>query len=81
MVDAEHLFQPDLAAFMEEKDYHNEARYIRVIWNGRRAGDERGLSELQHSKFNYQLLNMILDELMPWYKETYDFSLLEVNRY
>ena len=24
---------------------------------------------------------MILEELMPWYKEQYDFSLLEVNRY
>ena len=75
VVDAEHLFHPDLAAFMEEKGYHYESR---VIWNWRRAGDECGLSELQRSKFNYQLLNMIL---MPWYKETYDFSLFEVNRY
>lgn len=24
---------------------------------------------------------MILEDLMPWYKESYDFSLLEVNRY
>ena len=81
LVDAERLFHPNLAKFMEEKGYHYEARFIRVIWNWRRAGDEHGLSELQHSKFNYQLLNMILDELMPWYKETYDFSLFEVNRY
>ena len=73
MVDAEHLFCPELSNFMEKKGYHFEAQYIRVIWNWRRAGDERGLRELQHSKFNYQLLNMILEELMPWYKETYDF--------
>ena len=32
-------------------------------------------------KFNYKFLNIVLEELMPWYKETYDFSLLEVNRY
>ena len=80
VVDAEHLFHPDLATFMEEKGYHYEARYIRVIWNWRRAGDERGLSELQRSKFNYQPLNMILDKLIM-YKEAYDYSLLEVNRY
>ena len=24
---------------------------------------------------------MILEDLMPWYKESYDFRLLEVNRY
>ena len=24
---------------------------------------------------------MMVDELIPWYKETYDFSLLEVNKY
>ena len=65
----------------KEKGYHPEAKFIRTIWNWRRATDERGFSELKCSKFNYQLLNMILDELMPWYKEMYDFSLLEVNRY
>jgi len=81
VVDAERFFNPDLARYMEEKGYHFEAKFIRTIWNWRRATDERGLSELQRSKFNYQLLNMILDELMPWYKELYDFSLLEVNRY
>ena len=81
VVDAERLFNPDLASFMEEKGYDFEAKYIRTIWNWRRASDERGLNEWQWSKFNYQLLNMILDELMPWYKEIYDFVLLEVNRY
>ena len=32
-------------------------------------------------KFNYNFLNLVLEELMPWFRETYDFSLLEVNRY
>ena len=72
VIDAERLFNPDLAAFMQQKGYDYEAGYIQTIWNWRRACDERGLSELQRSKFNYQLLNMILDELMPWHKELYD---------
>ena len=66
---------------MEERGYGFEAKYIRTVWNWRRVSDERGLSELQRSKFNYEMLNMILDELMPWYKEFYDFGSLEVNRY
>ena len=71
MVDAERLFSPKLAAFMQQKGYHFEASYITTVWNWRRASDERGLSRLQ----------MILTELMPWYRGLYDFSLLEVNRY
>ena len=81
VVDAERLFSPKLAAFMEKKGYTFEANYIRIIWNWRRASDERGLTSLQRSQFNYKLLNLILEDLMPWYKDSYDFSLLEVNRY
>ena len=81
VVDAERLFNPDLTAFMKQKGYEYEARYTEIIWNWRRSCDERGLSELQRCRFNYQFLNLILEELMPWYKQQYDFSLLEVNRY
>ena len=66
--------------FMEKMKYDHEARYIKVIRNWRRACDERGLSQLAWCKFNYELLNFILDELMPWHKDMYDFSLMEVNR-
>ena len=65
---------------MEKKGYEYEAKFISRIRNWRRACDERGVTELQRCKFNYKLLEMILEELMPWYKEQYDFSLLEVNR-
>lgn len=81
VIDAERLFSPKLASFMERNGYGFEAKYIRTIWNWRRASDERGLSSLQRCRFNYELLNMTLQELMPWFKEFYDFSLLEVNRY
>ena len=65
---------------MEKKGYAFEATYIRAVGNWCRVCDERGLSELQRCKFNYQLLSHVLDGLMPWHKTTYDFSLLEVNR-
>jgi hypothetical protein len=80
VIDAERFFGPNLAAFMHGKGYKNEANFIQTIWNWREACDKRGLSEIQRSKFNYNFLNMILDDLMPWHKEFYDFSLLEVNR-
>ena len=80
VTDAAQLFAPTLLGFMEKKGYSCEANYIRVILNWRRACDERGLSELQRCHYNYQMLNYILDDLMPWHWE-YDFSYLEVNRY
>ena len=64
---------------MERKGYIEEAKYICVVLNWRRACDERGLSELQRSQFNDDMLNNILDEFMPWLND-YDYSHLEVNR-
>ena len=78
--DAELLFSANLASFMESKEYTYEANFIRIILNWRRSCDERGLSELQRSRYNYQMLNFLLDDLMPWHNEIYDFSTLEVNR-
>lgn len=80
VIDAERFFSPDLAEFMKGRGYTYEARFIQTIWNWREACDKRGLSALQRSKFNYNFLNMILDDLMPWHRNSYDFSLLEVNR-
>jgi len=81
VIDAQHLFSIKLVEFMKKKGYNEEATYIETICNWRRASDERGLSSLKRSKYNYCLLNMILDELMPWHRESYNFALLEVNRY
>ena len=79
--DAEILFNANLAAFMDKQGYTFEAKFIRTILNWRKACDERGLSELERSHYNYDLLNFLLDDLMPWHREIYDFSSLEVNRY
>ena len=64
-----------------EKGYTCETDYISAVSGWRWACDDRGLSELQRCRFNYQMLNYIIKELVPWYHQTYDFSLLEVNRY
>ena len=81
--DVERLFGLALIEFMEEKQYSNEAKYLKVIRNWRRAVDERGLPDATRQLFNKELLDFILDDLMPWHRTEgmRDFSLLEVNRY
>jgi hypothetical protein len=68
---------------MEEKQYRNEAKYLKVIRNWRRAVDESGLPDATRQFFNKELLDFILDDLMPWHRIAgmTDFSLLEINRY
>ena len=80
VVDAERMFSPELVAFMRRKGYDYEANFIETVCNWRRSCDERGLSELQRCRCNYEMLNLILFELMRWYTSVYDFSFLEVNR-
>ena len=70
--DAERMFSCQLAMYMESKGYTEEANFIKVVADWRAACDERGLSELERSKFNYSLLNYLLGDLMPWHKE-YDY--------
>ena len=79
--DAERLFSPSLLKYMQDKGYDYEAGYIEAVLGWRQACDQRGLSEFDRSRRNFQMLTFLLEELMPWYKDTYDFSLMEVNRY
>ena len=79
MRDAERLFGKGAMEFMN-KNYEFEEKFVRVVLNWRRASDERGLSELQRSHYNYDMLNFLLDELIPWHQDNYDLSTLEVNR-
>ena len=58
-----------------------EASCIEVVLGWRQVCDQRGQSELERCKCNYKLLNFILEELMPWYRNHHEFSFLEVNRY
>ncbi|OWF45548.1 hypothetical protein KP79_PYT07067 [Mizuhopecten yessoensis] len=38
------------------------------------------MGQLRRCKANYQMLNYILADLMPWYEENYDFTYIDVNR-
>jgi len=69
-----------MAAFMRKHEYTSEADYIEVFFNWRRSSDERGLTQLQRTRYNYQTLMYLLDDLMPWHRD-HDYSALEVNRY
>ncbi len=79
--DVEVLFSLGVEKFMEQKGYEVEAKYIRAIRQWRLACDQRGLTQLQRCHYNYELLRLLLSDLMPWYEDIYDFSTLEVTRY
>ena len=82
VTDVEQIFSCSVLEFMESKNYEIEAKYVRVIRNWRRACDERGLSHNERSTFNSDLIDYILEELMPWHKKEgmRDFSTFEVNQ-
>ena len=79
--DAERMLSFLVSKFLNEHGYLREANYIDVIAGWHEAADGRGLSELQRCKCNYAMLNMILNEWMPWYKENPDLSTIDINRY
>ena len=78
--DAERMFSKSVVKFLRERGYHAEALYVEAVCNWHWASDGRGVSQLDRCKYNYQMLNYILDELMPWHRRSYDFSRLEVNQ-
>ena len=77
--DVEQIFSLSVLNFMERKNYEFEVRYVKIIRNWRRSCDERGLSDDERSRFNQDLIEYILEELIPWYKQS-DYSTLEVNQ-
>ena len=78
--DVERFFNQQLIDWLNKQNYSYEAKYTGVIHNWRLACDERGLTQAQRSEYNKAFLELILDELMPWHKDQYDFSTLEINR-
>ena len=77
--DVEQIFSLGVLNFMERKNYEFEARYVKIIRNWQRSCDERGLSDDDRSRFNQDFIKYILDELIPWRKQS-DNSTLEVNQ-
>ena len=79
--DAERLMSYSVVKSIERHGKVEEAKFIRVVAQWHESSDGRGLSQLQRCRYNYQMLNFILEEWMPWFKECYDFSTLDINRY
>ena len=67
MEDVERLFSHRVITFMKNKGYDADAKFLQVVRNWRGAVDERGLSDEQRHAFNMDLMEYILDDLMPWH--------------
>merc|ERR1719494_940308 len=69
-----------VAKFLQENGYQQESKYVETVASWHEAADGRGLTELQRCRKNYAMLNMVLDEWMPWHRTHYDFSTIDINR-
>ena len=79
--DAEKLLSFHVAKFFRDNNYDAEAEYVETVAKWHEASDGRGLSQLQRCRQNYGMLNYILDEWIPWHRDVYDLSLLDINKY
>jgi hypothetical protein len=78
--DVERIFSPAMARYMQVNVHEAEAKFISIISNWHKANDGRGLTEAERSDYNYQLLNFVLDDWMPWHVHNRDFSTIDINR-
>ena len=78
--DAERMLSFLVAKFLQENGYQQESKYVETVASWHEAADGRGLTELQRCRKNYAMLNMVLDEWMPWHRTHYDFSTIDINR-
>ena len=78
--DAERLLSYHVVDSLRRHGHNTEADYVRIIAQWHEASDGRGLSQMQRCRYNYEMLNFILDEWMPWHRETYDFATIDINR-
>ena len=78
--DAERIFSKSVAQYLRQRGYTNEVVYVQTVCNWHVASDGRAISQLKRCKYNYEMLQYVLDELMPWHRQSYDFSYLEVNQ-
>ena len=78
--DAERVPSFHMTRFMTRQGYVTEAEYLQHIAEWHEASDGRGITQLARCWANHKILNYILDDWMPWHKESYDFSLMDINR-
>jgi hypothetical protein len=80
VVDAERLLSFRMCNFMTKNNFEEEATFLKAVAGWHEASDGRGLTQLERCKANYIMLNYILDEWMPWHRNNYDFSSIDINR-
>ncbi|XP_072042171.1 uncharacterized protein [Amphiura filiformis] len=87
--DAESLLSHNVANSLHKLGYQKEAKYIKTLANWHEAHDGRAIKskhqsqaskQRKRSQYNYEMLNMILDEYMPWHRTCYDFRYIDINR-
>lgn len=81
LLDAERLLPYNVVRSLERHGKNEEAAFIQIIAQWHEASDGRGLSQLERCRYNYHMFNFILEEWMPWYRDCYDFSTIDINRY
>jgi hypothetical protein len=80
LVDAERLLSYHVVESLRKNGHQREAKHVEIIANWHEASDGRGLKQLTRCKYNYQMLEYILDEWMPWHQTCYDFTTIDINR-
>ena len=65
---------------MRKHNYTEEAKLVEVCLNWHRASDERGLTQEERQRGNTEMMKYLLDELMPWHNENYDYSTMDINQ-
>ena len=78
--DCEHLINPGVISFLEQKGHKSGARVIKRIYNWHKAVDGRGLPEKQRSLNCREMKEWLLIDWMPWFKFQPDYISIDVNR-
>ena len=69
-----------VAKFFVEHEFTREADYVSTVAGWHEAADGRGLTELNRCRKNYAMLNMVLEEWMPWHNVCYNLATIDINR-
>ena len=77
--DAEKLLSAAVAKWLTANGYEKEGRFVEVISNWHKASDGHGLSEETRSHYNIAMLDYLLEDWMPWFRNNRDFSTLDPN--
>ena len=79
--DCERLFSAGVLKYMQDHSHIEEAKFVEVVRNWHKASDGRGIDEATRSSYNKAMLDWLLEDWMPWFRENRDYSTIDVNRY